>query len=135
MRPRNGAIGISAYALAKGGTSRQSAAVSNRRRGQYPACCTTPFYIHEESPWPSTRPYPPAPAPADPGRTLGIVGLILAFFCSLIGLIISIIAYRQSQQAGYKNNIALAGIIVGAVSLVFGLILQFTGALAGLFGQ
>jgi hypothetical protein len=79
--------------------------------------------------------YPPAPAPGDPGRTLGIVGLILAFFCSLIGLIISIIAYRQSQQAGYQNNIALAGIIVGAVSLAIGLILQFTGALAGLLGQ
>jgi len=79
--------------------------------------------------------YPPAPPPGDPGRTLGIVGLILAFFCSLIGLIISIIAYRQSQQAGYKNNIALAGIIVGAVSLAFGLILQFTGALAGLWGS
>jgi Ca2+/H+ antiporter len=79
--------------------------------------------------------YPPTPAPEDPGRTLGIVGLILAFFCSLIGLIISIIAYRQSQQAGYKNNIALAGIIVGAISLVLGLILQFTGALAGLYGN
>src|SRR5215210_123597 len=79
--------------------------------------------------------YPPAPAPRDPGRTLGIVGLILAFFCSLIGLIISIIAYRQSQQAGYKNNIAMAGIIVGAISLVLGLILQFTGVLGGLYGS
>jgi Ca2+/H+ antiporter len=79
--------------------------------------------------------YPPAPAPRDPGRTLGIVGLILAFFCSLIGLIISIIAYRQSQQAGYKNNIAMAGIIVGTISLVLGVILQFTGVLGGLYGS
>ncbi len=79
--------------------------------------------------------YPPAPAPSDPGRTLGIVGLILAFFCSLVGLILSIIAYRQSQQAGFKNNIAMAGIIVGAASLALGLILQFTGVLAGLFGN
>jgi hypothetical protein len=79
--------------------------------------------------------YPPAPAPQDPGRTLGIVGLILAFFCSLIGLIISIIAYRQSQQAGYKNNIALAGIIVGAISLLIGLLLQVTGVLGGIFGN
>lgn len=78
--------------------------------------------------------YPPAPA-ADPGRTLGIVGLILAFFCSLIGLIISIIAYRQSQQAGYKNNIAMAGIIVGAISLLLGISLQLTGVLGGLYGS
>ena len=76
---------------------------------------------------------PPPPAAQDPGRTLGIVGLILAFFCSLIGMIISIVAYRQSAQAGYKNNIALAGIIVGAVFLVLGLVLQFTVGLTGLF--
>jgi Ca2+/H+ antiporter len=76
---------------------------------------------------------PPPPAAQDPGRTLGIVGLILAFFCSLIGMIISIVAYRQSAQAGYKNNIALAGIIVGAVFFVLGLVLHFTVGLTGLF--
>ena len=76
---------------------------------------------------------PPPPAAQDPGRTLGIVGLILAFFCSLIGMILSIVAYRQSAQAGYKNNIALAGIIVGAVFLVLGIILQVTGVLTGIF--
>jgi hypothetical protein len=75
---------------------------------------------------------PPPPAAQDPGRTLGIVGLILAFFCSLIGMIISIVAYRQSAQAGYKNNIALAGIIVGAVFLVLSIILQVTGVLTGI---
>jgi len=75
----------------------------------------------------------PRPQPAqDPGRTLGIVGLILAFFCSLIGLILSIVAYRQSAQAGYKNNIAMAGIIVGAIFLVLGIVLQVTGVLTGL---
>ena len=78
---------------------------------------------------------PPPPAAQDPGRTLGIVGLILAFFCSLIGMIISIVAYRQSAQAGYKNNIALAGIIVGAALLVISLILNFTGALRGIMNN
>lgn len=68
--------------------------------------------------------YQPPPGPAgppaqDPGRTLGIVGLLVAIFCGgIIGLVISIIAYNTSKKAGYKNNIALAGIIVGAVVLV-----------------
>lgn len=57
---------------------------------------------------------PVAPA-EDPGKTLGIVGLILAFLASLVGLIISIIAFRKSKAAGHKNTLALAGIIVGAV--------------------
>lgn len=70
---------------------------------------------------------PPAGPPAqDPGRTMGIVGLILAIFCSLIGLIVSAIAYNTSKKAGYQNNFALAGIIVGAVSLVLGVLINFT---------
>ena len=69
--------------------------------------------------------YPSGPAPQAgplPGKTLGIVGLVLAIFCSLIGAIVSFIAYRQSAAAGWKNNIALAGIIVGLVLFVLGLI-------------
>lgn len=66
--------------------------------------------------------YQPQPTPAaqDPGRTLGIVGLVCAFLCSLVGLVISIIAYTRSKAAGFNNGIALAGIIVSAVSLVLG---------------
>lgn len=65
---------------------------------------------------------PGAPTGEDPGKTMGIVGLVLAFFCSLAGLIVSILAYNKSKQAGFKNNIALAGIIVAAVAMVGGFI-------------
>jgi presenilin-like A22 family membrane protease len=57
---------------------------------------------------------------------MGIVGLILAIFCSLIGLIVSAIAYNTSKKAGYQNHFALAGIIVGIVSLVLGVVINFT---------
>jgi heme/copper-type cytochrome/quinol oxidase subunit 1 len=66
------------------------------------------------------------PPAQDPGRTMGIVGLVLAIFCSLIGMIVSIIAYNKSKAAGFKNNIALAGIIVGAALFVLSLIVNFT---------
>ena len=66
------------------------------------------------------------PPAQDPGRTMGIVGLVLAIFCNLIGLVVSVIAFNKSKQAGFKNNIALAGIIVGAVLFVVGLIVNFT---------
>lgn len=56
------------------------------------------------------------PTAEDPGRTLGIVGLVLAFVASVIGLVISIIARRKSSRAGYKNGLALAGIIVGIIT-------------------
>jgi hypothetical protein len=65
---------------------------------------------------------PGSPGAEDPGRTLGIVGLVLAIFASFIGLIISIIALRRSKAAGYQNGIALAGIIVGIVTFLITLI-------------
>ena len=74
------------------------------------------------APTPASAPVP-APAGTDfPGKTLGIVGLIVAIFFNLIGLIISIIAFNQSKAAGFKNTPAKAGIIVGAVLLVLGVI-------------
>ena len=61
----------------------------------------------------------PPPA-ADPGNTLGLVGLILAIIpcTSTIGLVLSIVAYIISRRAGFQNSKALAGIIVGAAWLV-----------------
>ncbi|MBD5786576.1 DUF4190 domain-containing protein [Cellulosimicrobium terreum] len=60
----------------------------------------------------------------DPGRTMGIVGLVLSFLgcLSIVGLILSIVAFNKSKKAGYKNGIALAGIIVGSVVLVISII-------------
>lgn len=64
-------------------------------------------------------------APAqDPGKTMGIVGLVLSFLgcLSIVGLILSIVAFNKSKKAGYKNGVALAGIIVGAIMLVISIV-------------
>jgi hypothetical protein len=77
---------------------------------------------------------PPQPA-ADPGNTLGLVGLILAIIpcTSTIGLVLSIVAYIISRRAGFQNSKALAGIIVGIVWIGLGVIAQVTGFLTGFF--
>ena len=82
--------------------------------------------------------YQATPQPAvDPGNTLGIVGLILAIIpcTSTIGMVLSIVAFIISRRAGFKNNKALAGIIIGAAWLVLGLILQITMGLLSGFAQ
>ena len=85
---------------------------------------------------PSPAPVPssaPAQAPAGtdfPGKTLGIVGLVLAIFFNLIGLIISAVALSQSKKAGYKNTPALVGIIIGAVLIVLGIIISIAVGVA-----
>jgi hypothetical protein len=76
----------------------------------------------------------PQPA-ADPGNTLGLVGLILAIIpcTSTVGLVLSIVGFIQSRHAGFQNNKALAGIIIGIIWLGLGIIAQVTGFIAGLF--
>ena len=65
-----------------------------------------------------------APAPADfPGKTLGIVGLVLAIVAPVVGIIVSAIALNQSKSAGYPNKLAKIGLIVGIVLTVLIVIL------------
>jgi heme/copper-type cytochrome/quinol oxidase subunit 2 len=68
------------------------------------------------------QPYTQQPVGEDPGKTMGIVGLVLAFVASVIGLIVSAIAYNKSKKAGFKNTPALVGIIIGALSTLITII-------------
>ena len=78
----------------------------------------------------------PAAAPASDGKTLGIVGLILAFVFSLAGLIVSLIARSQSKKAGVQNTPATIGIVISILGLVIGLIVAIVtiAGSAALFG-
>ena len=77
---------------------------------------------------------PTQPAAADPGNTLGIVGLILAIIpcTSTIGLVLSIVAFIISRRAGFQNSKALAGIIIGIVWIGLSIIAQLTGFLTSM---
>ena len=76
------------------------------------------------------QPAPQQPAPQqNPGKNLGVVGFVFAFVLNIVGLIISIIALNKSKKAGHKNGLALAGIIISSISIVFWSII---GVLAGL---
>jgi ABC-type thiamin/hydroxymethylpyrimidine transport system permease subunit len=84
----------------------------------------------------NTTPQPAAPGETYPGKGLGIAGIILAILLPLIGLIVSLIANSQSKKAGYKNGPAKAGIIVGIILTVLGIIGGIMIAVGGaaLFG-
>ena len=80
---------------------------------------------------------PPAVQGPVPGKTMGIVGLILAFLLPLVGLILSIIAVVQSKKAGVKNTPGVIGIIVGALFTVLALvfIIVVFAAFGGVAGE
>jgi hypothetical protein len=74
---------------------------------------------------------------AVPGKTLGIVALILAFLASPIGFILGLVAKSQSKKAGASNTPATVAIVLGLIGTIFYAIL-IAAAIAGasaLLGQ
>jgi hypothetical protein len=76
-------------------------------------------------------------APVNPGKTMGIVSLVLSIIgIHLIGVILGFVGLSQSKKAGQKNGFALAGIIIGFIGLVLGVIaiIMFSLFGAAIFG-
>jgi hypothetical protein len=112
--------------------------------GPMPTAQFDPHYVHPGQTYPQPGmisppaggyPYPGGATmlsqPAhDPGRTLGIVGLVLAPFAGLVGLILSLVAFRRSRRAVFTNRPAIAGAVVGGIATIAVLASIVVGALA-----
>lgn len=92
-----------------------------------PAPAPTPIVTAPQAAYAPQQPMPayapvsaPVAAGVNPGKGLGIAGFVLAFFVPIVGLPLSIVGYRKSRKSGYKNGLALAGIILNSVALVVG---------------
>lgn len=57
-------------------------------------------------------PYPPAYgyAPDPPGKTMGIVGFVLAFVIAPAGIVVSAMALSESKKVGYDNVLGKWGL-------------------------
>ena len=76
----------------------------------------------------------PAAAPVNPGKTMGIVSLVLSIIgIHLIGVILGFVGLSQSKKAGQKNGFAIAGIVIGFIGMA--LVLLFVIAGGALFGS
>lgn len=77
------------------------------------------------------------PAAVNPGRTLGIVGFILAFLVSPAGIIVSAIGLSKSRKSGNKNGLALAGLILSIVFTIIAIVVTvlLVGAAVALLNQ
>lgn len=100
-----------------------------------------PNQMPPQQPMQPMQPMQPAP-PAqgytaeDPGKTMGIISLVLGLInIGLVGLILGIIARSKSKAAGYNNGIALAGIIVSVITMILSAIfavIMIIGMVAGM---
>lgn len=69
---------------------------------------------------------PVASPPPAPGAGLAIAGIIIDFFISPLGLILSIIAKVQAKKAGVRSPAATVGIVLGIVFLVIGVVVTIS---------
>lgn len=63
---------------------------------------------------------PPAPhSTVNPGKTMGVVSLVLSVIgFNVIAIIVGFVGLNKSKKAGHKNGFAVAGIVIGFLSLI-----------------
>jgi Tfp pilus assembly protein PilE len=72
-----------------------------------------------------TTPYPPGLPPASRTSGLAIAGFVCSFFCSVVGLTLSIMGRNECKRSGGTlrgEGLALAGIIISGIFLAFSVI-------------
>ncbi|MGW8566019.1 hypothetical protein [Isoptericola sp. NPDC055881] len=81
--------------------------------------------------------YPYGYAPEDPGKTMGIIGFVLAFVFAPAGIVLSAIGRSQSRKAGFPHPLATWGLWLSiAFTAIWVLYVLFFVVLlgVGLFG-
>ena len=76
----------------------------------------------------SQQSFPQQPVAEDPGKTLGLVGMVLGilgmticngtFFVSIAAIICGSIGMKKSKEAGFKNTFGLVGVILGPIGII-----------------
>lgn len=61
----------------------------------------------------------------DPGKSFGIIAIIVSFALGLAGIAFGLVSYRRSRAAGFGGGLGMAGMILGSVTTVL-LALQLT---------
>ncbi len=86
----------------------------------------SPYNTGQDPHFPVNHPVPDGSKPVsnDPGKVLGLISFIGIFFgFGLISVILGIIGLKKSKQAGHRNGFALAGIILGILEIIAGIII------------
>ena len=74
---------------------------------------------------PNTHPTSPVASPQSQqvGLVVGVIALICAFAFPIAGAIIGAVAVAEARKGGYRNPLALAALILGAVLTVLTIVI------------
>jgi hypothetical protein len=77
-----------------------------------------------------TAPYPPpAATPANDKTTLwGVLGIVFAICCPILGIIFAVLSMMEAKKVGKPQTLAYVGFALAAINIVVNIILTATGA-------
>ncbi|NUT37487.1 MAG: DUF4190 domain-containing protein [Hamadaea sp.] len=71
---------------------------------------------------------PPVPQPAAPAKDnttlFGVLGIVLAFCCPLIGIVFAVLSQQQANKNGKPATLAIVGYVLNALSIIGGIVYQ-----------
>lgn len=67
--------------------------------------------------------YPPPYPPDPPGKTMGIIGFVLAFVLAPAGIVVSAMALSESKKAGYDNVLGKWGLWLSIIFTSLGVLI------------
>jgi hypothetical protein len=73
-----------------------------------------------------TAPYPPpAATPANDKTTLwGVLGIVFAIFCPILGIIFAVLSMMEAKKVGKPPTLAYVGFALAAIVIVGSLVYQ-----------
>jgi len=97
-----------------------------------------PYQGYGANPYNPYDPYAAPPSPGTSGMAIGalvtsLLGLPLCFcfIPSLVGIVLGVVAMTETKRTGKEGHgMALAAVIVGAITLALGIVILIIGALA-----
>jgi hypothetical protein len=76
-----------------------------------------------------------APAGNDKTTLYGVLGIVFAICCPLVGVIFAILSMLEAKKAGKGPTLAYVGFVLAALNIIGGIYLFSVGGLTAITGQ
>jgi hypothetical protein len=74
---------------------------------------------------PMAPPPPPAAAPAKDNTTLfGVLGIVFAFCCGILGIVFGILSMNAAKKAGKPQTLGIVALVISVLNIVGGIVYQ-----------
>jgi hypothetical protein len=74
---------------------------------------------------------PPAAAGNDKVTLWGVLGIVFALCCPLLGIVFSVLCLNEAKKVGKPNTLAIVGFVIAGLNIVLNGVLAATGAYSG----